>query len=249
MGQGFFVQVNSASGSGELTMTTDVQVHNTVDFKARQTSTPHFIKLQLTDGTRTDESIIHLNVEASAGYDGQLDMHKMFSWDDTYPQLYSTANSGMAINSLPPGTASVDMNVRGDEGAKLTLSLTEVYDFDEVYVQDNKNEMITNLMRQPYEFIYDASFRDRFTVFFITLVGDEEMVHDPVTIYAFDHTLRVVIPTDTNTEITVNNALGQLVIQQETSQGVHDIRLEQRGTYVVRVLSSGQVTTRKIIIR
>jgi hypothetical protein len=249
VGQGFFVQVNAAQSSGTLEMTTAVQVHNNTSFmKSPGTTTADFIKLKLTDGTLYDESIIHLNSAATEGYDGQFDMHKKFSWNEAQPQLYSTANNFMAINSLPKETVMVPVDVRGLDGNEMTIALEEVTDFAQVYLSDEYTGIQTNLMEMPYTFIYEAGQTDRFTIYF-TVVGTTENQLENIRVYSFDQKIRVIIPMELNAHVEVVNMLGQTVIETDAHLGTRDINMDHGGYYLVNITGDNQRVTRKVFIK
>ncbi|MDP2722948.1 MAG: fibronectin type III domain-containing protein [Bacteroidales bacterium] len=247
--QGFFVQVDAGQSTGTLELTADIQVHsNTAFMKAPASSPTDFIKLKLADGSLYDESIIRLDAAATEGYDGQFDMHKMFSWSEDQPQLYSTANNFMAINVLPLETVSVPMDVRGVDGNEMTLSLEEVTDFVQVYLSDNYTGAQTNLMETPYSFIYDAGQTDRFTIYF-TVVGTQENELDNIRVFSFDQKIRVVIPMEMNSHVEVVNMLGQKVIATDAHLGTQDIQINQRGYYLVNITGENQCITKKVFIQ
>jgi|GEM_PF-5926595 len=249
MAQGFFVQVNSTQSSGTLQMTTAVQVHDDVSFMKTTTAAPaHFIRLQIADGSLSDESIIRLDDMATEGYDSELDMRKMFSWSDQQPQLFSTANGNMAINVLPLGTASVPMDVRGVDGNQMSISVNEVTDFDHVYLSDDHLGIQTDLMEQPYTFIYDASLTDRFTIYFTT-VGTEENQLESIQVFSFDKNVRIIIPMETKAHVEVINMLGQTVTQTEAYLGTTDIHLDHPGYYLVNISNNSQTISRKVFIK
>ncbi len=249
MAQGFFVQVNSTQSSGTLQMTTAVQVHDDVSFMKTTTTAPaHFIRLQIADGSLSDESIIRLDDMATEGYDSELDMRKMFSWSDQQPQLFSTANGNMAINVLPLGTASVPMDVRGVDGNQMSIAVNEVTDFDHVYLSDDHLGIQTDLMEQPYSFIYDASLTDRFTIYFTT-VGTEENQLESIQVFSFDKNVRIIIPMETKAHVEVINMLGQTVTQTDAYLGTTDIHLDHPGYYLVNISNNSQTISRKVFIK
>ena len=249
LAQGFFVQVNAAQGSGTLGMTNAVQVHNNAPFmKAPASSPTDLIKLRLTDGELSDESIIRLDAEATEGYDGQFDMHKMFSWNEDHPQLYSTANNFMTVNVLPKETVMVPMDVRGLDGNEMTIALEEVTDFAQVYLSDEYTRNQTNLMEMPYTFIYDASQTDRFTIYF-TVVGTTENQLENIRVYSFDQKIRVIIPMELNAHVEVVNMLGQTVRETDAHLGTRDINMDHGGYYLVNITGDNQRITRKVFIK
>jgi len=249
VGQGFFVQVNASESTGTLQMEETVQVHNSVAFmKNQKTETANFIKLKLTDGNLYDESIIHLNNAATVDFDSQLDMHKLFSFNDEQPQLYSTANNFMTINSLPIGSVSVPMDVVGADGNEMTISIEEVNDFANVYITDEFLNIQANLSEESYSFTYDADVTNRFTIYF-TAASTPEINSDNIKVYSYDNNIRVIIPVENNVHLEIINMLGQKVKEEDVNIGTHDIHVYHSGFYIVNIISDNHQTTKKVFIK
>jgi len=249
MAQGFFVQVNEAQTSGTLNMTTGVQLHDDVAYLKEPASTPaDFIRLKLTDGELTDETIIRLDEAATEAYDGQLDMHKLFSFNEEHPQIFSTANDFMTVNVLPPYVISVPVDVRGANGNEMTISLPEVSDFAHVYLSDEATGTTTDLVADSYTFTYDASLTDRFVIYF-TIVSNSENILENIRVFSFDKQIRLIIPMDIKTHVEVVNLLGQTVYTTEASMGTTDIKLEHGGYYLVTITGKNNRMSRKVFIK
>ncbi len=213
-----------------------------------QTIISDLIKLKVSDGNRYDESIIRMDAEATEGFDSQLDMHKMFSYSEDQPQLYSTANDFMAINVLPMETTSISMDVRGTDGNEMEISIVEVTDFAQVFLRDNYLGTQTNLMDQPYTFNYDASQTDRFTIYF-TMVGVEDNLMQDVKVYSYDKMIKIVMPVEMDAHVEIVNLLGQNVKELDVNAGTHEISMEQTGIYFVNILGNESSITRKVFIK
>lgn len=247
MNQGFFVQ--SQVGGGTLSMTYDVCVHDASLIK-EVVEVGKVVRLQLEDAGQMDETVLRFHDAATVDFDGNLDAHKMFSSDANYPQLYSTANEGMAINSLPSDyREAIHMDVRGANGNEMTISLTESADFDNLYLQDEYNGVVVNLMEESYTFTYDASFTDRFTLFFTVTGVNESNLLEGAKIFAADKTIQVMLDGMDQANVSVSNMLGQVVDTRKTSGSVTRIPVQHSGIYLVTLRQGNQVSTQKVFIK
>lgn len=247
-GQAFFVQVDVGSSLGTLKMTDAVQVHNTVGFFKEQNVISNLIKLKVSDENSYDESIIRLDPEATEGFESNLDMHKMFSYNEDLPQLFSTANDNMVINVLPLETVSIPMDVIGKDGNEMNISIVESNDFDQIFLSDDYLGTQTNLMETSYSFIYDASQSDRFTVYF-TLVGMEDNILEDIKIYSYNKKVKVEIPLEIDGQIQIVNLMGQIVKEVSARSGSQEISIEKTGYYLVRIIGNNRSISRKVFIQ
>lgn len=247
-GQAFFVQVDVGSSLGTLKMTDAVQVHNTVGFFKEQNVISNLIKLKVSDENSYDESIIRLDPEATEGFESNLDMHKMFSYNEDLPQLFSTANDNMVINVLPLETVSIPMDVIGKDGNEMNISIVESNDFDQIFLSDDYLGTQTNLMETSYSFIYDAAQTDRFTVYF-TLVGMEDNILEDIKIYSYNNKVKVEIPLEIDGQIQIVNLMGQIVKEVSARSGSQEISIEKTGYYLVRIIGNNRSISRKVFIQ
>ena len=250
MGQGFFVEVTDGGGvtTGTLTMTDDVQVHSTVGFMKSVTAIAELVRLEVSNGEYTDETVIYFDNEATSGYDYQHDAHKLFSFNNNRPQIYSTANDNMSINVLPVENTDVPIDVRGLDGENMTIAATEVIGFGDVMLLDNANGELTNLMEQDYEFSYFEDITDRFLLLFAT-VGDEEIEESNCDIYSINSNIRVTIHNQVDAEIAVFNIMGQKLVHTTATGSITDIPISEAGCYIVKVIYDNNIETTKVIIK
>jgi len=249
MGQGFFVKVSDGQSFGSIDMTNDVCVHNDTTYFKKSQSEQTIVRLQVEDAGKVDETVIRFAEEATADFDGNLDAAKLFSFNNEYPQLYSTANDFMSINSVPYGTNAVALDVRGKDGNNMTISATEAEGFEFLNLKDNYTGITTNLKSESYTFTYHSNTTDRFELFFGFTGIDNQTTVDFAKIYAVDNNVKVVLDNGVNADITVYNLLGQRVAAQKASGTVTTIAVEKTGYYLVKVNDGANVTTQKVFIR
>ncbi len=253
MNQGFFVQVSDGSNNGTLQMTRDVCVHDDVNFlksaKAQQ-SWDDILRLEVTNGALSDETVIKLTDGATEGWDGNLDAHKLFSFNTNHPQLFSTANGKMAINSLPHETGSVALDVTGADGDEMTIMATDHSAFSHVYLTDEALGMTTDLTRDNYTFTYDKNITDRFTLSFtVTGLDENKTAEKYFSIYAANGSIHVIQPQQNETEVSVFNLLGQKVAGDKSRATVHTITVPRNTYYLIHVLDGTHTQSEKVFVK
>ena len=229
-------------------MDNEVQVHNSTPFLKQTSTLTNFMRLELSAGDYTDETVIYLNNDAHIGFDADFDAYKLFSFNTEVPQIYSVSNDKMAVNSLPIATTHISIDVIGVDNADMTISLTENNDFGTIYLTDNYLGIQTNLLDEVYNFKYNADFSDRFTISFTT-TDIESNVVEFHKIYSYNKEINVVASENQSVEIFVYDISGQLVSRLKGYQGLNKILMKNTGQYIVKVVGSSSVTTKKVFIK
>jgi hypothetical protein len=251
LGQGFFVRVtdNGGDNTGSLTITQDACVHNNVDFVKSTNSDQKIVRLNLESNGLNDETVIRFSDEATTDFDGDLDAVKAFSFDENYPQIYTVSGQKMSINSLPYSDGfSIPMNVQGEEGALMTISLTE-NGIDKIYLKDNLTGDVVDLTASSYTFENVNLSDNRFELLYGVTGVDEPVVSNDVRVFAYDKTIRVELNDLDQANISVYNLLGQVVKTMNTNSREVSIAVQDRGFYLVKVDDGVNVTTKKVLIK
>ncbi len=251
MNQGFFVQVEDGANTGNLNMSLDIRYpYGDTLMKNRQRNDDRLIKLVISSNGNSDETVIKLDENATEGYDSQLDAHKLFSFDPDYPQIFSTANGNMSINTLPLETGFVPLDVKGKDGDMMTISAAEINNLGDVWLVDEYNGIQTDLTKDDYSFLYDKDVAGRFTLYFnITGVDNSLLKENEYNIFAYHDNLNVIIPEGEMATIEVFNLLGQRVKYLTNAKGFTRFNLPGAKYYVVRVKGATNVETKKIFIQ
>ena len=251
MNQGFFVQVHDGGTYpeyGTLQMTSEVCVHSDTGFRKSQ---QQLIRLQIADNELTDETVIKLTNEATQGWDGNLDAHKLFSFNEDYPQIYSTANGNMSINSLPENTGTIPLDVVGIDENLMTMSLTEFGDFSQILLYDEYVEEITDLIVHDYTFTYSNNVTDRFFISFIITDIEEELAIQERIFYAFaeNNKINVVLQNSESASIAIYNLLGQEIITKTIHSTQSSFEVNSTGYYIVKVSNGVNISTQKVFLK
>ncbi len=255
MSQGFFVQVTDGGGPypehGTLKMTRDVCVHNTVQFfkEPQNTNVGEIIRLQVSHDSLTDETVIRVHPDATEGFDGQLDAHKLSAFGDNAIGIFSTDNNGMSINSIPPAAESVPIDFSGPNNIQMTVKLTECGDFDRVFITDNYTGTTIDLKNEPYTFTYRNYQHNRFFVHFVMTGTGKTPALSNISIFASQNNINILNPTQQNAEIVVYNLLGQQITHLQTNKSHIQIPAKQNIYYVVKINTGKGQTIGKVFVR
>jgi len=246
MNQGFFVE---ATAAGTLTASNAVCVHNGVDFRNPEISDQQIITLEISSNDQSDKTFIVFKEGATTDYEGTFDAHKLFSFNPDYPQIYSTANNFMAINSLPYDyRESIAMDVRGEHGNEMTISAIETADIA-IYLQDEASGDMVDLTKESYTFTYDSGITDRFTILFsITDLNENPNAFD-AKIFDSNGAILVMLSEFENVDINVFNLLGQNVASHSATGNLSRINVQQSGFYLVKLSNGTKISTQKVFIR
>ena len=246
----FFVNVTEGNSIGTLKMDNGVKVHNNIPYlKQPKAILDNLIRLEVSGNGFADETLILMNESSTADFDADFDAHKLFSFNTDAPQIYSTANNFMAVNSLPMATSEIPIDVRGANDMEMTISMTEHNGYEQVFLRDNLSGINTNLTDDNYNFKYDNSILDRFAIYFIIAGLEEQSIKDVFNIYAYGKEINVIIPDEQNAEIFVYNLNGQTISHSSGSTGANKIPMVKMGYYLVKVVSDNSITTQKVFIK
>ncbi len=255
MNQGFFVRVIDNGGPypeyGTLKMNADVCVHSDTAFMKATVTDDKLLRLQIRNDSLTDETVIRLRNDATEGWDNRLDAHKLFSFNPKHPQIYSTANGFMAINSLPLSAQTVPLDVQGNNGDVLTVSLTECNGFDDVFLQDKFTGQSVNLKKENYSFTYHKNITGRFMLLF-RVTGIDEKSYEDSFFTAFGGKQKITVRLNSllkGTTVSVYNLLGQKVLSRRIDKNEVTVAVNRSGYYIVKVINGKKTGSLKVFVR
>lgn len=262
--QAFWVRVNA--GGGTLQFTNAMRAHadagtNLLKAKSSTKSTQQVLRLQVSNGTNSDEAIVVFNPNASNSLDN-YDSPKMSNANALVPEIFTTVDaSEMVINGLnSTETVSVlPLGFRTGETNNFMIKATQTSNFASdmrIILKDNvlKTEQdITD--GTAYSFSSSATnSTTRFAVVFksgAVATSVENKALSNLAIYRNANNQICVSTPDRligNSAVTVFNAIGQLVQNvpvQSTNIALSNIA---SGVYVVVFKSDAGTVSRKIVI-
>jgi hypothetical protein len=256
--QAFWVRIKDAVASTNFTVNNTMRNHADVSgnrFKAPANTTTQRLRLEVSNGTYTDETLLKFSQNASDGFDN-YDSPKMFNNNAAIPEIYTRAgNERLVIN----GMNGYDFNtmiplgfVAGQAGS-FSIRSSELQNFDsdtQVYLLDKTSNSQFNLTTgESYSFTSDAtSTEDRFAVLFKSASGTSSVGENAVSgMYLSAQNRRLTLQLNTaidNAQVTVFTAAGQsihsqvvnaptTVLNKTLSAGVYLVKVENGGSSVV----------------
>ena len=255
--QGFWVR--AISDNVTLNFDNDWRLHNetatSIPFKAPAAAANQILRLQLTNGTATDETVLYFNTNAADGYDA-YDSPKMMNNGTTVPNLYTTVGTEkLVINGMNaiPYNVELPLSLQGAAG-NYTITASEFSNFaegDKVQLIDNG--IPTDLtLGSSYTFSIAAgeNTTGRFSVVFPKSgvpTGVNNAGAGDVTV--FTRSSRIVVTANEAAQgsmIYVFNGVGQRLAAQAVSGTVNEIgRTFPAGVYVVKVNN----VTAKVVVK
>lgn len=268
--QAFWVRVKPAvlanDTTGTLTFHNSMRSHkgaSDLKLKSRAVAdaTQQVLRLQVSNGTNSDEAVVYFNPNASDGLD-DYDSPKMSNANAAIPEIYTIAGTEkLVINGLSVVTPEETLPLGFTTGQSNSFSIkaTQIANFDgmKVYLRDNVLNTEQELTdASSYTFTSDvASTTTRFSVVF-KAAGVTTGINASTD-------QAVVINKNANNQITINckgainsdsfvsvyNALGQKVSAQQITTSNTIISSSFRpGVYVVTVNNGNKATTKKVIL-
>ncbi len=251
--QGFMVKANAAGAMFTIPATA-----KTFGGTFLKSTVSDVLKLKVSGNGYNDAAYINFNSNATANYDGQFDVEKIFGIDAA-PQFYSTiTNKNLSINTLPSLTSPVVVPMSLNVGANTTYTITasEMNSFANgttITLEDTKTNTFTNLMQQAV-YTFTASPADnanRFKLHF-GVNGINENGNGNISIYSNSN----VIYVNNNSKevvkkIVVMNVLGQEILNKKAANTtVNTITMDVASAYyVVKVITENKVYTEKVYVR
>jgi hypothetical protein len=266
--QAFWVRVLSGQSSGTLALTNAMRHHesgtNRLKVKSTKNSAQQILRLQVSNGTNSDEAILLFNANASNGFDN-YDSPKMSNGNAAIPEIYTMAGSEIltinGLNSIPLNT-ELPLGFTTGQTNTFSIKATEISNFDsgtEIVLKDNvKSTEQTISNGTTYSFTSDAiNTTSRFSIIFRTAsvtTGVDNNANEKSGINVFKNadnhiTINCNAGFMQQGTISVYNALGQKLINTLTNGSSTVInRTFSPGVYTIIVNVAGNKETRKLIL-
>lgn len=264
--QAFWVRANADNVTLSLNNSLCTHKTDTINpFKApAQINTEQqIVRLQVSNGTNSDEAVVIYNANASNGYD-DYDSPKMTNNDVAIPEIYTIAGTEqVVINGLNSVTLDEQMPLGFTTGSTntFTIKATELTNFDA-----DKRLILLDTQENTYQDLtYGSTYTfsstpttssTRFKIVFKSagvIAGLNNNANNSVII-STNENKQILINrgTELNNDgiVTVYNAVGQKLVSSTLSNS-HIILSKpfNSGVYVVCVNIAGTNTTKKVIIK
>lgn len=268
--QAFWVRVDADSdGTENLTFLKANRSHAdapTNKLKAPKVATNKILRLDVSNGTNSDETVLYFNNNAADTYDG-FDSPKMTNSSLTIPELYTTAGSEqLVINGMQtiPLDTEIPLGFRTQEANNFIIKTTEFSGFEsnvKVFIKDNQNVLNPEqelTAETSYNFSSDVTDNtSRFSVIFksagVATGLFKPTDSDKITVFANENnqiTVNLNSALSNSYSVEIYNSYGQKVANLATKNSTETINKQlDAGVYFVKVNINEKISTRKVIIR
>ena len=253
--QAFWIRVDANASvtthNVNLTFKNNMRFHGVGDnnkFKAPKANERQLVRLQLANGSQSDEALIYFDANAANTFDN-YDSPKMMNNSNALPDLYTTvANERLAINGLNELADNMELPLgftlkTSATGLKLKVSeLSNLASGTKVYLLDKEQGSQTELLPSTeYTFNTTTSTTNnesRFSLLFrapnaSTGIENTEKGNTQVLVYAANQISIVAKP---NSNYAIYNSVGQLIENGILTNKLHTINCKlNTGVYVVKV--------------
>ena len=277
LGQGFFVRVSTpGSTNGQVSFSNAARftTYQSPVFQRSTAVTGPLVRLSLqaTAGP-ADEAVVYLESGATAGFDASLDAYKLLAGGAPLLATPLDASSRLAINALPPLTATapervIPLHVQAQQAGQHTLQATELLNLPAgtfAYLRDADTGAIIDLQAQASYGFTLASTALNTTRFTLVLTQNRVTATAPaalaqqIGIYPNPAHGQVTLqlPNDLRQQpvaVSVLNALGQQVLTRILPAGrpAEAVTLPltglAKGVYTVRLTTLQGLVTKRLVV-
>jgi hypothetical protein len=262
--QGFFVHVTSTAPlttTGTLAINNNARVTNLTPVYHKQSSASPYPFVRISAGYESspefsDPTVVYFADMATDAYEQDMDAVKMLNTDERVPSFYSICTSErLAISALPQPdetTKAIPLGLKLEKDGSVVFKACDVTDIPaglHVYFADAAKGIIQDMELTPtYSIPLNKGVYDnRFYLLFSRRDKVDIPTLDELFAYTSGHSIFVTVTTD-KTDLTICNALGQVIKHQELSGiGLHEIPIESAsGVYIVHANANGKQLYKKL---
>ena len=254
---GFWVQANAASSS--INFPTAARLTSYTSPAFQRTATLTLVRLQLNDGTVTDESVVYFDANATSGFDNGLDAQAIPSAVQLYTvsagrNLTINAQPLTALNGTTPIVLPLEPRVTNNRAATVAITQNSLPAGAELALEDTWSG---NLIRfngsTPVALGNGGEIEGRYRLVItgnVTSVGAKNELSINVFPNPAKDLVNVVLPAGESVKAELINNLGQKVADyQLTETGAINVANLARGIYSLRCISNGKTSVFKITLR
>ena len=255
-GQGFMVIAKNASGS--LAFNVAQRKHGTATFYKNTASNNTNFDLTVVDSQNNKNlTTISFKPEMTLGLDPSYDARKLKGNPNIalYTRLVQDSGVDFAIQALPTNdiesiTIPVGIDVINETTCEFSIK-PDVMENYPVYLQDTKENTVTNLKENSYSTTVNESGTGRFFLHFrdISDINNNEITNH-LNIFTANNKIEIRNNKPIDATINIYNIAGQLIttsqLNNESSTSVNIPNY--KGIAIVSITTSGQTLNKKVII-
>jgi hypothetical protein len=259
--------VNTSVDGSTLTVDNSMRSHgdgssNLLKAPSASKTEGQLVRLQVSDGSNNDETLIYFNPNADNGFD-KYDSPKMSVNNANIPEIFTTVgNEKLVINGMKtiPENIEIPLGLTAVNSGSLKITATQISNFvsgTQIVLIDKVTGNSQDLSNGS-EYIFDNSMPEvgRFSLMFkvpsvYTALESENGDNSMISIFKNANNQIVINCEDLGKETTVSvyNAMGQMLVDNRLTERITIIdRNLKSGVYFVKVTNKGRKITNRIII-
>lgn len=264
--------VRTITDGGTLNLTNTMRVHNTAPtsnlLKAPKAKTAinQILRINVSNGTTTDETVVYFNTNAADGYD-MYDSPKMINGTlSTVPDFYTSIGGEVlsinGMNNIPNDTViPLYFVANASAGTFFTITANELSNFEpgtQVWIKNNLSG-ISRLISDgtPYTFdIAETGVNPKFSIYFKAPGISTNFVNlNKNNFFVFVNTdgqiaIKCNDEIANDATVTIYNNMGQLITKKTLTGSLTLIDKKMTsGVYIAKVSNAENKTTERIIIK
>jgi hypothetical protein len=255
--QGFWVKANASNPS--LTIPNSERIHSSNTLYKGGEEIQNIISLNIEGNGYSDKMSVGMFANATNDFDGNYDAYKLLGIEAA-PQLYSwDLNHQYAVNLLAESidNCEVLLGLRTGTAEEYTISFDGIANFDqsvEIYLEDKASGEMINIRETEFYNFYTEEGTDegRFILHFNpeTTGINPLNSNNSISIYSFDKTICINYQHSIPATMHVYDLLGKEILQSNVaSNQLNKFNIDSdKGYYIVKVISNGELKTQKVFI-
>jgi len=245
--QGFFV---STSQNTTFTLDNTVRTHTgIIDFY--KDSPGNLMVIRASGNGFEDKCYLSFSNQASEGFDLASDAYKIRSdYNDLLPQIFSFNENTRYSIDYRPDSKSVNLGFEAGAPGIFTIDLAEKIDFNQVWLEDQKNGVITEISAIPYVFSYNQGYG--LHPFKIHLIEPSSPGDEPAAkAYASGNTIYLSNECGEIIEITLTDVNGKICGKAKVSEHgtVQVFSHLKDGIYIIKLNSISISSSVKVVVK
>ena len=261
--QAYWVRVKTA-GTTNYLIDNSMRKHFDVagnKFKAPKQNNQQLVRLQVSNGSNTDEAVILFNANATDGLD-DFDSPKLSNNSLTTPEIYTGLGADkLVINGMNmiPFNSEIPIGFSSLQANNFSFSIKEMANFDadtRIILRDKINQNTETDITNGTPYVFSAPVTpantNRFSILFRTPASVTDLKNiEKLNAHVFVNSAnQITISTPEKCNYNIYNTIGQKVIDGITSsnQSILDVKLPN-GMYLVKLTASGKILICKVIVK
>jgi len=261
--QAFWVRVENV-GTGSIAVNNDMRSHKDISgniMKAPKQNPNRLLRLQVSNGTNDDETVLYFNENASNDFDS-YDAPKMLNNSTEIPDIYTSVGSEKLVingmNDIAYNT-EIPLGFTTSTATDFTLSVSELSNFEagtRIFLKDKLNPASEFELTESTSYNFSSEVTspttDRFSLIF-RAPGVATSVEKSATTcaQAFVNTANLItLIAPAKSEYAIFNSVGQKMTDGLTTNDKTIVnQLSKSGVYIVKLNINGKQFNSKVIIK